>query len=156
MLSPSACRMGLVSTTRRKIGTSVAGQVPVFSRRPFLTSFKPSSSSLGIEVETGVRARRSSPSFKRDTPVRRWKSTRVAPLYDADDSDGDELEVRTKGFAAAAQLRATEKLSHDEPWMINLGRGIDNDWLTGPRDDDWFTGIHPRDCPGKAARARGA
>ena len=66
------------------------------------------------------------------------------------DSDADEvlMETRTKGHAQAAQLRANEKLSHEEAWMINLGRNNDNVWLTGAREDAWYTGVHPRDCPG--------
>ena len=36
-----------------------------------------------------------------------------------------------------------------EEWNVNLGRNNDNEWLTGPRDCDWFTGVHPKDCPGK-------
>ena len=80
-----------------------------------------------------------------------------------DDSDSEEeqqqsLETRTKGLAAAAEIRVAAdapagvggaaSASHEEAWMINLGRGNDNEWLTGPREDTWYTGIHPRDCPG--------
>lgn len=36
-------------------------------------------------------------------------------------------------------------------WMINLGRNDDNEWLTGPRGREWFTGVHPRECPGMFA-----
>lgn len=140
MISPSACRMGLVTTSRRKIGTALTDPSFLGGRRAFLTS--PKSSSLAEKP----------PLLKWNTPLlRRWKSSRVAAVYDSD-SDGDEnLEVRTKGLAAAAQMRATEqeKLSHEEAWMINLGRGTDNEWLTGPREEEWFTGVHPRDCPGK-------
>jgi len=32
--------------------------------------------------------------------------------------------------------------------MINLGRNGDNEWLTGDRPIDWYTGMHPLDCPG--------
>lgn len=35
-----------------------------------------------------------------------------------------------------------------EAWMVNLGRG-DDEWLTGPRGRDWFTGKAPDVCPGK-------
>ncbi|KAL7479203.1 hypothetical protein ACHAW6_004944 [Cyclotella cf. meneghiniana] len=34
-----------------------------------------------------------------------------------------------------------------EAWMVNLGRG-DDEWLTGPRGRDWFTGKAPDVCPG--------
>jgi hypothetical protein len=33
-------------------------------------------------------------------------------------------------------------------WMVNLGRNNDNEWLTGPRGQEWFTGTHPLECPG--------
>ena len=40
-------------------------------------------------------------------------------------------------------------LSHEEAWMINLGRADNNEWLTGSRDpDEWFTGKQPKICPG--------
>jgi len=64
------------------------------------------------------------------------------------DSDEEELEYRTKGFAAAAALGATHK-SHEEAWMVNLGRNQDNEWLLRPRDSKWFTGLPPSECPGK-------
>ena len=33
--------------------------------------------------------------------------------------------------------------------MINLGRGNNDEWLLGPRDEDeWFTGLKPSTCPG--------
>ena len=38
--------------------------------------------------------------------------------------------------------------SHQEAWMVNLGRG-DNEWLDGPRGSAWFTGLEPSVCPGK-------
>ena len=38
--------------------------------------------------------------------------------------------------------------SRQEAWMVNLGRG-DDEWLSGPRDVDWFTGIEPSACPGE-------
>eukprot|EP00977_Amphora_coffeiformis_P006171 scaffold1328_cov162-Amphora_coffeaeformis.AAC.34 len=38
--------------------------------------------------------------------------------------------------------------SYVEAWMINIGRNNDNAWLTGDREDKWWTGIHPRQCPG--------
>lgn len=86
-----------------------------------------------------------------------------AAVYEDSDSDDDQqqqqhsllLETRTQGLAAAAEMRAADgdtnnnaRASHEEAWMINLGRGNDNEWLTGPREDAWYTGVHPRDCPG--------
>ena len=168
-MSISACRMGLVSTTNRKLGApatlkSAVGRV----RRPFVTA-KPGSSSkpaaapssvLPAEMEarwTPRRLRASSSTWSSSSPSRRWKSTMSSAAYEDSDSDDDHhhsLETRTKGLAAAAEIRAasedsaTTSASHEEAWMINLGRGNDNEWLTGPREDAWYTGVHPRDCPG--------
>ncbi|CAB9522563.1 Hercynine oxygenase [Seminavis robusta] len=156
MISPSACRMGLVTTSRRKIGTVLTGSSTLGGRRAFLTASSKSSSLVDASVvapETKSLWTPRSPIFRR-----RWKSSRAAAVYDTDSDDQDDLEVRTKGLAAAAQLRATSassaELSHEEAWMINLGRGDDNEWLTGPREDEWFTGIHPRDCPGVDAKGK--
>ncbi|KAL7564184.1 hypothetical protein ACA910_021614 [Epithemia clementina (nom. ined.)] len=33
-------------------------------------------------------------------------------------------------------------------WKQNLGRGQDDAWLKGPRPHSWFTGLHPKNCPG--------
>jgi len=38
--------------------------------------------------------------------------------------------------------------SHHEAWMVNLDRG-DNEWLSRPRRNDWFTGLEPSICPGE-------
>ena len=103
----------------------------------------------------------------------RFKSSRAAvSAMDSDDSDDDEdaeylhepaaadaLGAHA-GHAAAAAYRAQAASSPsstvvDESWMINLGRGTDNDWLMGPRDPrQWFTGPapavnHQEACPGK-------
>lgn len=77
--------------------------------------------------------------------------------YDDDDDTGASPSTnfgvndnKARGHAEAAAARATSHLSHDESWMINLGRGNNNEWLLGPRDaDDWFTGLKPTLCPGE-------
>ena len=84
---------------------------------------------------------------------RSWKSTMASIDYDDDDGD-EESDIdknnRARGHAEAATARASSHLSHDESWMINLGRDDDNEWLLGPRDPDvWFTGMKPTICPGK-------
>jgi hypothetical protein len=70
-----------------------------------------------------------------------------------DSEDEDELERivlnhPSQGHAAAATQLAASARSLDEAWMINLGRQDDNNWLSKPREDDWWTGVHPRNCPG--------
>ena len=96
------------------------------------------------------------PSFpfcrKSLAPTRKYAvlsaSNRFKSTVAAYESDEEELEHRTKGLAAAAALGAAPK-SHEEAWMVNLGRNHDNELLLGPRDLKWFTGLPPIECPGK-------
>ena len=55
----------------------------------------------------------------------------------------DELETAMNG------TRGEEERSVRESWMVNLGRSGDEEWLTGPRGGDWFTGVAPDVCPGE-------
>ena len=55
----------------------------------------------------------------------------------------DELETAMNG------TRGQEERSVHESWMMNLGRSGDEEWLTGPRGGDWFTGVAPDVCPGE-------
>jgi hypothetical protein len=150
MLSPNACRMGLVTTTRRQIGYSLLTSPSMGSRRALLTAS--SNSSLLVSGGRSDAETSSIWTLPRQAGNRRWKSTRMASAYDTDEDSDGSLDARSKGFEAAAQLRSTsseQKLwAHEEAWMVNLGRGNDNEWLTGPREEEWFTGVHPRDCPG--------
>ena len=86
------------------------------------------------------------------TTTKRGKSS-LAVLDDSDEEE-DVLESilrnhPSRGHAAAAADVASALKSHDEAWMINLGRNDDNIWLSKPREDHWWTGVHPRDCPGR-------
>ena len=135
MLSASAARMGCVKTTLREIGKS---------RR-------------GFSVATGCRKLMSSAETKKGNPFRagasilsdlnRWKSTMA--IYG--DSDDEEAFTKSRGYTEAAKVRSA--FSHEEAWMVNLGRDGNNEWLLGPRDpDDWFTGLKPTSCPGEKKR----
>ena len=66
-----------------------------------------------------------------------------------DDDSDIGLSGHSTGHAVALEARAGINRSHEEAWMINLGRGNDDDWLTGPRPQEWFTGLPPSMCPGK-------
>jgi hypothetical protein len=140
MLSPQAARMGTVYTTLRRIGMdrrflSCGG----ISRRTVL--------SLRND-EIPLLLKLSDNSFYRQQ--KRFKASVSAAAADTDsDSDEDDLAYTHAGHAAAAKVRA--KTTIDKPWMINLGRGNDNAWLMGPRnEEDWFTGLAPaHGCPGK-------
>jgi hypothetical protein len=103
---------------------------------------------------------RQSPSMLMSAPIRhsnrhtlpvstllRFKSS--AALAEVDDTE-ELFTGHTEGHAAAAEARNKLDTSHEEAWMINLGRGSNNQWLTGPRDEEWFTGLPPAQCPGKS------
>ena len=74
----------------------------------------------------------------------RSKSTAAASTIfeDSEEEDNDD-EAYTGG-------NVVDGKAHVEEWMINLGRdnGEIDAWLTGARPDDWWTGPHPKDCPG--------
>jgi hypothetical protein len=126
MLSPQAARMGTVWTTLRKIG-------PV--SRLSLTKKK-----LLLRTDLGGRH-----LLGKASSTVRWQSTQT-DLYDSE----DDLDYRSKGLASAAALRVESATFADDLWKINLHRGTDNAWLTGPRKaEEWFTGLPPKDCPGK-------
>jgi hypothetical protein len=68
------------------------------------------------------------------------------------------LGVRSKSSGAASKVQCDDddfvngarvvERCVQEAWMVNLGRG-DEEWLTGPRSGDWFTGVAPDVCPGE-------
>lgn len=72
------------------------------------------------------------------------------------------LGVRAKSSGAAFRVNAAYDedeydvavgggRSHQEAWMVNLGRG-DDEWLSKPRTGEWFTGLEPNICPGEFIR----
>jgi hypothetical protein len=132
MLSPQAARMGCVSTSKGHLRRST--RFLSIGRRhfdPSLRSRFPLSKDLTRAFSSGLS---------------RFKSTMAA----YDEGEDDNIDFRHQGHVAAAEARASDAVkSHDEAWRINLGRDGDNEWLTGPRDQDWFTGVAPRECPGK-------
>lgn len=67
--------------------------------------------------------------------------------YDSSSDDDEEDSKRSHGHAEAAKARSA--FSHEEAWMVSLGRDDNNEWLLGPRDaNEWFTGLKPSTCPG--------
>jgi hypothetical protein len=134
MLSLSAARLGSVNSTILRIGRNGRRFSVAAGRREALLG-KSSNSSLSY-----VRAALASDS------VNRWKST-LATYGDSDD-DEDGSSARSHGHAEAAKARSVS-FSHEEAWMVNLGRDDNNEWLLGTRDaDEWFTGMKPTICPG--------
>ena len=61
--------------------------------------------------------------------------------------DVEDFQGHSDDYFATSCM--TTGKSHEESWMINLGRGNVNAWLTGVRSDEWFTGVIPSKCPGK-------
>ena len=155
MLSPQAARMGTVHTTLRKIGFHGSrrsfgggrGPLPTFS-----SSFLLGRSDIGTS------------GLSKNQLLLRFKSSRAAvATVDYEDLVDDEEQCNKSiidgarygsyaGHAAAMEHRAiTTTTTTDEPWMINLGRSNDNEWLMRPRDPEvWFTGVAPtHQCPGE-------
>jgi hypothetical protein len=133
MLSLQAARLGSVSTSLGHMRRSARN---LSIGRP---RFDPSSRS---------RFRPSKDlSRKFSSGISRFKSTMAA----YDEGEDDNIDYRHQGHVAAAKACASDAVKpHDEAWRINLGRDGDNEWLTGPRDQDWFTGVAPSsNCPGK-------
>lgn len=137
MLSPSAARMGITSfknINRRNV-------------RRFSVTSTTSSSTSRRSPALGKSRLSYAPAGQVLSDMSRWKSTMASQ---DEFSDEDEEVDRSQGHAEAAMARAKTVHSHEESWMINLGRDGDNEWLLGPRDpDDWFTGLKPTVCPGK-------
>jgi hypothetical protein len=126
MLSPQAARMGTVLFLRKIGASSLRFKSLVPSKRNVLTN-----NARGFSTSTvGVRNHRSKSSLAQQEVEEDY------PVID-----------RSLGHKGAVQARR----SHNEPWMINLEREHD-DWLHGPRPHDWFTGVHPKDCPGTIIR----
>lgn len=57
--------------------------------------------------------------------------------------DDEEDTLASVGNGMRVQERSVP-----EAWMVNLNRG-DEEWLTGPRRGEWFTGLAPDICPGE-------
>ena len=128
MLSPQAARMGTVWTTLRKIGPSA--RLPVKKKLSLQIGSNKTGRHFVLEASSAAR----------------WQSTQTE-VYDSE----DDLDYRSKGLVSAAALRVASSSAYvDGLWKVNLHRGTDNAWLTGPRlAHDWFTGLPPKDCPGK-------
>ena len=63
-----------------------------------------------------------------------------AAVASALEYDGDDDDTATPYY---------DERTRQESWMVNLNRGDDNTWLTGPRtDNEWYTGKSPKHCPG--------
>jgi hypothetical protein len=151
MLSPSAARIGTTSARLRELAKKRPPGCRFFNSRNGFSSFRHGGnlSSKAIEVRSKALSTNARAFFSTTSDVSstRWKSTMAS--YDFDNEDDDE-EVKHN---ATTRTIGVGTLSHEEVWMVNLGRSDNNEWLTGPRDpDEWFTGKQPKICPGVDAK----
>ena len=116
---------------------------------------------LGDGIGAGINARstcvRSAATFT-ITPMgsnRKNRSQSTAAV--AEEEDGDLLDHTEAAAGRVTGTGGIDAKAHKEDWMINLGRdsGKIDAWLTGPRSDEWYTGVHPSQCPGKCMHAVG-
>jgi hypothetical protein len=170
MLSPQAARMG---TVLRCIGKSAPQRRPLFGSANQWSPLGSSNRKFTLASASDSGSLLRSSFFQQ-----RFKSNAASlSVVDSDDEDDDvggrlattpstpsRLDYAHSGHIAAAQQRAkllsqttfaaasasASAAASTESWRINLGRGNDNAWLTGPRPaDDWFTGVAPaKACPG--------
>ncbi|MGK3734737.1 MAG: hypothetical protein ACI8RD_002761 [Bacillariaceae sp.] len=163
MLSPAAARMGKVLELGRKKGrrsylsASVGGcfgrnQKKCYPKLSLLSSTNGTTATRTATLllpETTRAAFSSSSSSTSDYASSRWKSTMASYNEDESDDGDDDIGdvVKNNGGGGAS--------SNEESWMINLGRNDNNEWLTGPRDDEWFTGKHPKISPGASSTGNG-
>jgi hypothetical protein len=73
----------------------------------------------------------------------RSKSSGAAFRAQYDEDEDDALIASAVGDGMRVEERSVQ-----EAWMVNLNRG-DEEWLTGPRGVEWFTGLAPGVCPGE-------
>lgn len=155
MLSPAAARMGKVLELGRKKGRRSLLLGRYFGRNcdspPALTfNHRLSSTRSTLCPESHHAA-----GLSTSDAFSRWKSTIAS--YE-DELEDNYIEGDTPTSVANNSTRNTiggGNLSHEEAWMINLGRDDNNTWLTGPRDsDEWFTGKQPSICPGADSKGK--
>ncbi len=141
MLSPSAARIGKPSTILRHLSRK-----KIRSNNYWTVSGTKNLGRQAFSSETRLSSRGNrvllpeTPRIVLSSNAARWKSTLAS--YESDE-ENDVVATTTRSTVGEGSL------SHEEAWMVNLGRGDNNEWLTGPRDaDEWFTGKQPKICPG--------
>lgn len=121
----------------RVLATATFRSTCTAGKKQFLSTSKKYTSRLRSNRHSTIR---------QASTASRHKSTAAAVV---DDDSDNGLSGHSTGHTTAKEARASINRSHEEAWMINLGRGNDNEWLTGPRPLEWFTGLPPSMCPGK-------
>jgi hypothetical protein len=171
MLTPSAARLSFwkglyrhkghdLKTFRADFSSSVIASSGGLATRRMAAASRAAStqSSSLLELRQFTSKARTCLSPSHFDAGNRWKSTVAAYNTDSDDDEDHEntIMINTSanqydGHAMARTNSAT--FSHEEAWMINLGRDNNNTWLTGPRNvDEWYTGLKPSICPGVDAK----
>jgi len=86
------------------------------------------SATASTSLLTPQKSKVQPPRYFSSSPSRKKSSLAVADYED----DSEDVTLRA-----------------EDEWKDNLGRNDDNEWLTGPRDEDmWYTGVKPSNCPG--------
>ena len=80
----------------------------------------------------------------------RAKSSGAAFRHHIEDEGYDDADVMMYDAATGGGIAASGgNRSNYQEWMVNLGRGSDDEWLSKPRSGEWFTGLEPSICPGE-------
>jgi hypothetical protein len=106
----------------------------------------------GRDANTAAFATRASPGNPSTMAFLgiRAKSSGAAFRHQVDDEEEYDAypPLGAGGGSSNGIAAGVEGRSHQESWMVNLGRE-DEAWLIGPRGREWFTGLEPNICPGK-------
>jgi len=147
MISAAAARSRSVFSSLRLVMTS-RGAITGSKIRPLrhdppmrsittLDVLTTSNNTIGNRFNSCRTTLRENAAAARTISTRRAKSSgaAVASALEYDDDDTPPASYK--------DVERTRK----EAWMVNLDRG-DNEWLTGPRSNEWYTGKSPLHCPG--------
>lgn len=112
---------------------------------------KSTASAISYDIEEGNHT--TTPSTTTNTLGLSYTGHAAAAEYRAKHQQQQQQVNSTIGtttVSAATTATAIATTLASESWRINVGRGNDNAWLMGPRNDqEWFTGIAPNEnCPG--------
>ena len=142
--------------------------ISLASKSPWHRLHLRSSTSRGVATTTSSPCPLSRPSWKnhRSTSLSVWPSRKVRSFQHWIELEKTASQLffstttTTRSLSSSPIEETTEdevgsgtnydkQFSPDSAWKRNLGRRNDDAWLTGPRLANWYTGVHPSQCPGK-------
>jgi hypothetical protein len=88
----------------------------------------------------------------------RFKNKSTLASVSTDDDFVSDSDMLNHGSPLLKAKKPSHKKEHADQvptteqadWRVNLHRESDV-WLHGPRESEWFTGVHPSECPGADA-----